>query len=318
MGRSRALILVGTMVVALAACGGGGDGGDENAFCDSLDALSEQVADGDLSSNNGLEDAVDTANDLLEVASDDQQDAVTNVGELLSEADPDDATDTANEIQDQLGDLADDCSIDEFAEAPEEETTTTTEAEPTTTTEGIDEETTTTDGGDVEVPDQLNPVTAVLDPAAVGVEPGFEDNIDLCFQGLMVACDDIFFGENGQEAAPDGSVARQYAATCGGRINSFVNDSQRCVENLFGAGDFDVTTFDDPSFEAVAQACKGDADTDVLGDMAACDTLFATTPVGSQEELYGRTCGFRIGVPADRDPAVTTCVAIFGAQAAFG
>jgi hypothetical protein len=305
MGRRTAAVVAGLLVLALAACGDDGGGGDEDAFCDALESLSDQVADGDLASEDGLEDATDTANELLEAASADQEDAVTAVGESLAEADPDDAADTAETVDDELGDLAEDCDIDDFAEAPEE--TTTTAPEETTTTGG--DETTTTGGGGGD--DELNIVVARVDPATAGVEPGFETPIDECFRGLMASCDDLFFGENGQAAAPDGSAARGFAATCGGRIPTFANDTVRCVENLGAASEFDLAAFDDASFETLATTCQD-------GDMAACDTLFSQTGVGSEEELYGRTCGFRLGVVADRDPSVTACVDIFGATAEFG
>jgi hypothetical protein len=317
MGRRSALFVVGALVFALGACGGDSGGGDEDAFCDSLDALSELVADGDLGDNGGLEDATEAASDLLEVANEDQADAVTEVGETLEGADPDDAADTADLIQDELGDFADDCDIDEFAEAPEEETTTTTEPEEETTTTADPDDTTTTEGGGEPTGDR-NIVTARLDPAEAGVEPGFEGPVDLCFQGLMSACDDLFFGENGQTAAPDGSVARDYAASCGGRILQFNNDTQRCAENLFAGATFDVAVFTDASFEPLATACLGNSANGVDGDMQACDDLFLQTGVGTPEEAYGRACGGRLGEAADREPGVTSCVDIFGPTAAFG
>ena len=77
MRRRAAVVVAGFVLLAMAGCGDDGGGGDEDAFCDELETLSDQVADGDLSTDEGLEDAVDTANDLLEVAgSDDQEDAV--------------------------------------------------------------------------------------------------------------------------------------------------------------------------------------------------------------------------------------------------
>ena len=48
-----------------------------------------------------------------------------------------------------------------------------------------------------------------------------------------------------------------------------------------------VPTLSDPSFQPGAQAC-------FEGDMAACDTLYWTTPVDSPEEAYGLTCGGRL------------------------
>jgi hypothetical protein len=308
MTRRVAVLVAGILLLAMAGCGDDGGGGDEAAFCDDLEALSDQVADGDLASEEGLEDAVDTANALADAAADGEQaDAVQAVGEELSEADADDAADTAEVIQDELGDIAEDvCEIDsdEFAVA-EEVTTTTTAPE--------DETTTTTEGGDGA--GELNAVGAAIDPATAGVEPGFEENVDLCFRGLMIACDDLFFGENGQAAAPEGSVVRTYAGTCGGRIQTFNNDTIRCDENLFAATPFDVAEFTDASFEALAAACQGsDA---VNGDMASCDELFANTGVGTVEEAYGDTCGGRID-PAVAERAGASCVQIFGPVAEFG
>jgi len=310
MGRRSALVVVGSLVFALAACGGGGGGGDEDAFCDSLESLSDQVADGDLADNGGLEDATETANDLLEAASDDQQDAVTNVGEALAEADADEAEDTADLIDDELGDFADDCEIDEFAQAPEvEETTTTTEAEEeTTTTEGDDEETTTTEGGE-EPTGEVNTLGA-LEPVPADIEAEFAAPAGECFAGNMAACDAIFFGPagDGVGAAPDGSVAQGYSSSCAGRIATFVEGQpQECVNNIFLASPPDVTGFTDPSFEGLAQGC-------FANDMQACVDLFEQTGVDTPEELYGATCGFRV------DPTVTTlanCLDIFG-PVAFG
>ena len=295
------------LVATMAACGDDGGGGDEEAFCDELEALSDDVADGGLESEEGLEDAVDRANALLESAADgEQSEAVQAVGEELAGADPDDAADTAEVIQDELGDIAEDtCDIDgdEFAVA---EVTTTTTSEPEATTTTVD------DGGGG---GELNAVGAAVDPASVGVEAGFEENIDLCFRGLMVACDNIFFGENGQTAAPEGSNASIYAGQCGGRIQTFSNDTIRCDANIFAASPFDVGAFSDASFEALATACQG-SDT-VNGDMAACDDLFLQTGVGTAEEAYGDTCGGRIdSTVAER--AGASCVEIFGAVAEFG
>ena len=42
----------------------------------------------------------------------------------------------------------------------------------------------------------------------------------------------------------------------------------------------------DPALDALAQTCYA-------GDMAACDSLFDTAPVGSAYQLYGDTCAAR-------------------------
>ena len=312
--RVRCSWLVMALVMVI-GCGGGDDGGgDLEAFCDELEAFSEDVADGDLESNRGLESLVDRVNELNELGGEELEDAVGEVGEALQDARPEEAGEVAELIQDELGDAAEDeCDIDEFAafeaadDGEDDDTTTEPEGE------------TTVPEGETTVPPvtgELNPVTEAVDPATVGVEPGFEENTDLCFRGLMVACDDIFFGENGQAAAPEGSNARTYGGTCGGRILEFNNATERCVDNLFAASPFDPAAFTDASFVDLATACQGSEA--VPGDLAACDSLFAGTGVGTVEEAYGDTCGGRIDSDvAQRQPG-TSCVSIFGATAEFG
>lgn len=318
--RARVGVAVsGFLLLAAVGCGGDdGGGGDTAAFCDELEAISEDIADGDLESSRGLESLVDRANELIQLASEDQEDAVTEVGEALGTARPDEAADTAELIQDELGDIAeDDCDIDDFAafepaDDGEDDETTTTEPEDGDTTTAPEDTTPPATG-------EFNPVTEAIDPVTAGVEPGFEENTDLCFRGLMVACDDIFFGENGQAEAPDGSAARIYGGTCGGRILSFVNEFQRCVDNLFAAADFDPNTFTDASFVDLATACRGTIDASPGdGDMAACDSLFAQTGIGTLEEAYGNTCGGRIDETRAARQSGSSCVAIFGPVAEFG
>src|SRR5688500_8641233 len=67
--RARVGVVVsGVLLLAAVGCGGGDDGGgDLEAFCDELEAFSEDVADGDLESNRGLESLVDRVNELLEL-----------------------------------------------------------------------------------------------------------------------------------------------------------------------------------------------------------------------------------------------------------
>jgi hypothetical protein len=313
--RARVGIVVsGVLLLAAVGCGGGDDGGgDLEAFCDELEAFSDDIADGDLESSRGLDSLVERANELIALAGEDQEDAVIEVGEALGPARPEEAADTAELIQDELGDVAEDeCDIDDFAVF-----------EPAD--DGEDDETTTAPEGDTTAPDDTTPpeggpniVSGRVDPATLVIDPGFEENVDLCARGLMVACDDIFFGENGQAAAPDGSDTRLFGETCGGRILDFNNQTQRCVENLFGASEFDPATFTDASFVDLANACKGTGATPGDGDMAACDQLFAQTGIGTVEEAYGDTCGGRIASDvADRE-TTASCVSIWGAVAEFG
>jgi hypothetical protein len=274
------------MLLAFVGCGDSGGGGDEDAFCEDLEELSEQVADGDMASEDGLGDAAELAGDLLDVAPEDFQDAVTEVGETLQDADPDDPDDTIETIQDELGNIAEDtCDIDEddFAIAPEEETTTTTEGEETTTTEGGDE-TTTTDGGDDGEPVEVN--------ARQEIPADFEANEDLagaqaCFDGDPQACDDLFLSTD------VGSVAENYGSTCGGRVEEPTTGG--CTDLITAP----VPVPDDVTDTANAEACFD-------GDMNACDAQFGAAEEGSTDQIYGGLCGGRV------ENTTALCVDIFG------
>ena len=283
------LVVPAAFALLMAACGGGGGGGgDEEAFCDSLEALSDQVSDGDLADDDGLEDVTDTVNDLLESAADGEQlDAVNAVGDEIEGADADDADATAETIQDELGDFAEDCDIDEDEFAipattePPEETTTTAPDETTTESTQSTEGTVPPDGGDVTVTARQE-VPGDIDPAFAGLAQG-------CFDGDMAACDQLFAD------TPVDSVDEAYGETCGGRLAEA--RPGECATII--TGPVDVPAEVSPEFVGLAQGCFG-------GDMQACDDLFQQTPVDSIDEAYGLACGGR--VPA-RD---VTCVEIFG------
>ncbi len=285
------ILVLAAVGLSLGACGGGGGGGgDQDAFCDGLDALSEQVADGDLASNDGLDDVLGTVNDeLLETADDGEQlDAVREVGETLAEADADDPDDTAETIQDELGDFAEDCEIDEFAAAPEvttttaPETTTTTEGT-TTTTEGVVTTGTAPDPGDVLVGARTEPV---------GIAPEFQGLADLCFQGDAPSCDQLFL------ETPVDSADEAYGATCGGRVPD--GAANQCAQ-LITAPEAPPTDIID---QATARSCFD-------GDMQACDDLFNNAADGTTDRAYGALCGFRVQNTQE------FCVPIFGEQAFF-
>jgi hypothetical protein len=294
MTRRAGILIAGVLLLAAAGCSDSG-GGDEGAFCDNLEALSDQVADGDTGSEDGLEDLVARANDLIEVAGSDQEDAVRAVGEELSDADPDDAADTAEFVQDELGDIADEvCGIDgdEFA-AFEVEETTTTEPEDTTTTEG--EDTTTTQGGNgggVLERDETSPEVNARQPVPADLEQeeDFPVLAQACFDGDPAACDDLFLG------TPVGSVAEEYGATCGGRVAE--GAAAQCATLITAP----VAVPGDVTDTANADACFD-------GDMAACDAQFSAATPGSIDQIYGGLCGGRVR------NTTAFCVDVFGPQA---
>jgi hypothetical protein len=283
------------------ACGGGGAGGDEDAFCDALEDLSDQVADGDLADDDGLDDVRDTLEELADAAADDVADDVGELAEAAEDADPDDADDLADDVVDDLGDTADEvCGIDEddFAIAPEA-TTTTEEASTTTAEVSTTTATTAGDGGGDEVPEDVNTIVA-REPVPADIEPEFAATAGACFDGDMTACDALFF-----EQAPEGSIASEYAESCGGRIPSFANEEFECAANMFPPVDLSIELLRE-DLQALLQACRD-------GAMQSCDDLVAATGDGSFEEIFGQLCGGRlnnnIGV------RVVPCVDVFGEQA---
>jgi len=299
MRRFTALFAGAAVLLTMAACGGGG-GGDSAAFCDDLEALSDQVADGDLTSDRGLEDAVDRVNSLLESASDDQEDPVREVGELLVDAEPDEADDTADDIQDELGDIAEDeCDLDpdEFAVGPEDTTTTTEPDDDTTTSSEPDDDTTITTagggggGGGEIIRDPNSPEVNGRDPVPADLEQDgdFPALADACFAGDPGACDTLF------ATTPVGSVAEAYGSTCAGRVDE--GTSGGCSDLILApvAVPADVT---DPN----GQAC-------FEGSMVACDDQFNAAEAGSPDQLYGGLCGGRVR------NTTAFCVDVFGEQA---
>jgi hypothetical protein len=293
MTRRAGILIAGVLLLAVAGCSDSG-GGDENAFCDNLEALSDQVADGDTGSEDGLEDLVARANDLIEVAGSDQEDAVRAVGEELSDADPDDAADTAEFVQDELGDIAEDvCEIDgdEFAAFEVDDTTTTSEVEDTTTTGGDETTTTQGGGGGVLERDENSPDVGARQPVPADIEQeeDFPVIAQACFDGDPEACDDLFL------STPVDSVAEDYGATCGGRV---VDGAAAQCATLMTAP---VAVPGDVTDTANAQACFG-------GDMAACDAQFNAATPGSIDQIYGGLCGGRVR------NTTAFCVDIFGPQ----
>ena len=291
------------VLLLVGACGGGGGGGDEDAFCDALDDLSDQVADGDLTDDDGLDDVRDTLDELAEAAGDDVADDVDELVEAAEDAEPEDADDLADDIADDLGDAADDvCGIDEdeFAVPPEEETTTTiTVTDQTTTTTEAEQSTTTVTLADVEVPEGVNAIGA-RQPVPDDIEPEFAAAAQACFDGDMASCDALFF-----EQAPEGSVASDYSSSCAGRILEFANEEFECLANIFPRVDLPIEPLRE-DLQPLLQACRD-------GQMQACDDVVSATGDGSFEEIFGRLCGGRMN--SNIGVRVVTCVEVLGEQA---
>jgi hypothetical protein len=282
--RRLPFLVLAALTLALAACGGGGDGGDEDAFCDDLEVLSEQVIDGDLADDNGLEDVTDTVNDLVESAAEGEQlDAVRTVGEEVADADPDQSDDTAETIQDELGDFAEDCDIDED-EFAIPATTATTGTIATADTVPTSDTTSTSTAGDVIVVFAREPV-----PGDIAAE--FAALAQACFDGDMASCDELF------NTTPSNSVDEAYGDSCAGRIADGRRFDLECIDVFPGPQPFGADVVDQSS----AQACFD-------GDMNVCDAMLGSDNQADQQ--YGFFCGGRIDATAADTDAL--CVAIFG------
>jgi len=100
-----------------------------------------------------------------------------------------------------------------------------------------------------------------------------DDLYAACEGGDMQACDDLYL------ESPEGSDYEEFGRTCGNRTDG----SRWCVDE---AGTGTVGTYgDDPYLDGLWDDCAA-------GDMTACDALYQESPVGSEYETFGDTCGY--------------------------
>jgi hypothetical protein len=150
-----------------------------------------------------------------------------------------------------------------------EGTTATTEDTSTSTTEG----TTETTGGS---PDGK--------PFTYGDDPDFDALWDACDEGNGAACDELFW------TSPSDSDYEHFGNTCGERFDD--DEVPFSCEDELGGEKIDESTTDgssygdDPTLDALWDACDE-------GDGQACDDLYWGSPVGSEYEAFGNTCGER-------------------------
>ena len=175
--------------------------------------------------------------------------------------------------------------------------TTTTQAddEESTTTEA-DDETTTTEGGD-EQPSGSDLPDGQTAPSFD--DAGFDALGESCLDGDMAACDILY------AVTPIDSVAEAYGATCGGRNDQIPGEC--VVEYDWALPDAQApgSLGSDSTFDALTSDCES-------GDLQACDDLFGQTPVGSDYEAYGRTCGGRLPAAAAEVIPGFSCVSRYG------
>jgi hypothetical protein len=125
-------------------------------------------------------------------------------------------------------------------------------------------------------------------------DPGLIQLASRCWAGNMQACDDM------AAQAPPGSEYESYGRSCAGRQDASATETcsdafpdwvrlstpGATSDELGQPGDPNGLG-DDPELDALAQSCFG-------GGMSACDDLFWESPIDSDYETYGSTCGGRV------------------------
>jgi len=123
-----------------------------------------------------------------------------------------------------------------------------------------------------------------------GDDPYLDGLWDDCAAGDMAACDALYL------ESPIDSRYEEFGYTCG----DLTDGSMWCVDVGSGVGQ-PFGYGDDPYFDGLWDDCEA-------GDMQACDDLYSESPVGSDYEWFGDTCGSRTagGVwCVDIDPGTT-------------
>jgi len=115
---------------------------------------------------------------------------------------------------------------------------------------------------------------------APGDDPALDELWVACGAGDGAACDELYF------AAPSGSEYEDFGFTCGGR------EIVDC-ETLLDTEPLDLTAIAglalpgaDSALDELWVACAG-------GDGEACDDLYIKSPIDSDYEVFGFTCGGR-------------------------
>jgi hypothetical protein len=109
-------------------------------------------------------------------------------------------------------------------------------------------------------------------PASYGDDVGLDQLWDGCLDGDMGACDGLLGG------APGGSEYAEFGSTCGYRLDPGGECQARFVVWTYG---------DDPGLDDLWDRCNGE-------DFDACIELFEISPIGSEYETWGGSCGGRV------------------------
>jgi len=137
----------------------------------------------------------------------------------------------------------------------------------------------------------LEPAEALIAAPATGsAPPGTDADLDALWEACTAesgdACDSLYF------ESPIGSDYEAYGFTCGGRVEGGTS----CNGDGGGPLGFDLDAIADPGSAAPGDDAVLDALWDACGaeDGDACDNLYYDSPLGSDYEAYGYTCGGRV------------------------
>jgi hypothetical protein len=120
------------------------------------------------------------------------------------------------------------------------------------------------------VSEEPSPATEVPDDVdGYGDDPVLDALWDDCAAGDDAACDELY------RVSPVGSEYEEFGDTCGGS-----SAGGGCVPEDVGPYAYG----DDPALDAMWDDCAA-------GDDAACDELYRVSPVGSEYEEFGDSCG---------------------------
>ncbi len=114
-------------------------------------------------------------------------------------------------------------------------------------------------------------------PGNYGSDPELDALWDECAEGTFQSCDDLYL------TAAEGSDYEQFGATCGNRGDGYGSCailggiSEPAADGAFGS---------DLALDLLWTECES-------GSMTACDDLYLGSPVGSEYEEFGATCGAR-------------------------
>lgn len=152
-------------------------------------------------------------------------------------------------------------------------------------TDSTDQSADSSRSGDADESDGADPSSARDLQTAPGFRLGGAEQLDAlsndCIDGNDLACD-ILFQVSGFD-----SDEEETAVTCGGRSEIEVTF---CTDGIDVDGAELVFAENSEGLAGIITACRD------AGDMTACDFLFFRSPLGSDTEIIGATCGERVEV----------------------